>query len=496
MRRPARSTALAALAASIAAPLAAAAQGGDEHAEGVGSDARVAASVSGTSPSGEVSTTGDSGDSDTDRAPVYDLAKLVSHAERGYPGMRAAEARIRAARAQLDEVWVSPYFQSVVTAGFTLAPEASGSPIFSPDAQVPLRNPWQPVVGLNFEGAIPLWTFGKLPAAREAARAGVRASEGDRARVRAQLLYDVRRAYFALQLALDVQQMLREGIPQIERAIERTEERLAEGDPDVDETDLFRLRAALAEVLARRAQAVHAERSAHAALRILTGLRDFRVPDCPLAVVETELRPLRAYVESALAERPEVRMLEAAQRAREASLDVARAGFWPDIALTYRFAISYAPGITDQTNPFVIDPANYMNIGAGLALRWSLDFWGNAYRVDREAALLDDVRERFEEARRAMELEVTDAYEAVLEARTREQEYGRGMREARAWLITALQAIEVGTGEANDLVDAARSYFTARYQHLQAIHDVDTALANLERVSATPVARTWEPPCD
>jgi outer membrane protein TolC len=427
---------------------------------------------------------------------ILDLAQLLAAAERAYPGMRAAEARIRAARAQLDEAWVSPYFQSTLAAGFTLAPEARGSPIFSPDAQVPLSNPWQPILGLNFEGAIPLWTFGKLPALREAARAGVHAAESDRARVRAQLLYDVRRAYFALQLSLDLQQMLHEGLPRVEEAIRNLEERLARNDPDADEMDRYRLQAALAEVRARQAQAIHLERSSMASLRILTGLRDFRVPDCPIQIVDAELLPLEEYLRSAMSERPELRMLEAAQRAREASLDVARAGFWPDLALTYRFAISYAPGITDQTNPFVIDPANYMNIGAGIALRWSLDFWGQAYRVDRESALLDDLQSRLEEARRAVELEVTDAYEAVVEARARERTFDRGRRETRAWFLSAAQAIELGTAKTGDLVDAVRAYFTARYNHLQAIHDFNTALAHLERVSARRVADRWEDACD
>ncbi len=471
VRRPSRLLALSVIAALVALPLAAIAQ---EQSASEESEAPETSSG----------------------PPVYDLAKLLHSAERAYPGVRAAEARIRAARAQLDEVWVTPYFQSWITAGFTLAPEARGSPIFSPDAQVPISNPWQPVLGFNFEGAVPLWTFGKLGAARDAARAGIRAAESDRSRVRAQLLYDVRRAYFALQLALDIEQMLHEGIPRLEEAIVRTEDRLAEGDSEVDEMDRYRLQGALAEVRARQAQAEHLEASSRAALRILSGVREFRVPDCPIQVVSARLRPLAHYVSNAMSDRPEVRMLEAAQRAREASLDVARAGFWPDLALTYRFAISYAPGITDQTNPFIIDPANYMNIGAGIALRWSLDFWGNAYRVDRESALLDDVRARFDEARRGMEIEITDAYQTVVEARAREEAFDRGRRATRSWFITAAQSVELGTAETSDLVDAVRAYFMARYSHLQAIHDFNAALANLERTSAMPVTDRWEEACD
>jgi outer membrane protein TolC len=486
VRRPARLLALSLAALACAWPLAAVTIAQEDDEDDVDLGVTAADAADGSAPSG----------SEDEEVPTLDLQAFTHHAEKTYPGLRAAEARIRAAHAQLDEAWVSPFFQGAVTAGFTLAPEARGSPIFSPDAQVPLSNPWQPVVGISIEGLIPLWTFGKLGGLRDAARAGIRAAESDRLRVRNQLLYDVRRAYFALQLSLDLQQMLAEGLPQIRAALQHVEERLAEQDPDVTETDRYRLSAALAEVEAREAQARHLEMSSRAALRILTGVRHFEVPECPLALVDVDLEPLDTYLAHALSDRPEVRMLEAATRAREASLDIARAGFLPDIGLTYRFAISYAPGITDQTNPFIIDPANYMNIGAGLAMRWSLDLWGNAYRVDRESALLDDVRGRSDEARAGLELEVNDTYETVVEALRRAESYDRGRRETRAWFISSAQGVEVGTAELSDMVDAVRAYFTARYGHLQAIADADTALANLSRVSAMQITERWERSCD
>ncbi len=428
--------------------------------------------------------------------PVRDLAALTKHAERTYPGLRAASARIRAAQAQLDEAWVSPFFQSTVTAGVSVAPEVHGSPIFSPDGQVPLDNPWQPVLGVQIEGVIPLWTFGKLPAARDAARAGIRAAQGDQGRVRAQLLYDLRRAYFALQLALDLRQMLDEGIPPIRQAAERIDEQIADGDPEVGPMDRWRIQAALAEIEARDADVRRLEATARGALRILTGLEEIRIPECPIEPVAIELGPRDRYVHSAREDRPEMRMLEAAVRARQAGVSFAQAGFFPDIALAYRFGTTWAPGITDQTNPFIVDPGNYVSDAAGLVLRWSLDLWGNAYRLDRASALLEDARERSQEATRGIELEVTDAFEAVRAAQSQVETWGRGRRETRAWFIAAAQGREVGTVEPRDLVDAVRAYFTARYSHLQAIHDFNVALANLERTSGREIVERWEPPCE
>ncbi|MFK7991513.1 MAG: TolC family protein [Sandaracinaceae bacterium] len=425
-----------------------------------------------------------------------DLAAFVRAAQQTYPGVRAARARIQAARAQLDEAWVSPFFQSTITAGVSLAPEVRGSPIFSPDPQLPLDNPWQPVLGFSIQGAIPLWTFGKLPAVRDAARAGIRASEADRARVRAQLRYDVRRAYFALQLALDIRQMLDESLPQLRGAAQRIDEQLAEGDTEVSDLDRYRLQAAVAEIEAREADAIRLENTARAALGILTGVREFRIPECPIEAVDIELRPREHYVRQAHSDRPEVRMLEAAVRARQASLDIAEASFFPDLALAYRFGTTYAPGITDQTNPFVVDQANYTSIEAGLVLRWSLDLWGNAYRVDRQSALLDDTRHRSREAHRGIELEVSEAYEAARAAERQVDSWGGGRRATRRWFIAAAQGQQVGAVETSDLVDAARAYFGARYGHLQAIHDFNGALANLERTSGRRVAPAFEGDCD
>jgi len=428
--------------------------------------------------------------------PELNLAQLERRALKTWPGVRAARARLDAAQAQLDEAWVSPFLQSTVTAGVSLAPEVRGSPIFSPDPQLPVDNPWQPVLGFSIEGAVPLWTFGKLPAARDAARAGISAAQADRSRVRNQLRYDVRRAYFALQLALDLRQMLDEALPLIRDYASTLEERLADGDEEVTDLDQYRLEAALAEIAAREADADRLEATARAALSILTGVQRFTIPACPIEAVDVELEPREHYTSRAAEDRPEVRMLEAAVRARQASVDFAEAGFFPDLALAYRFSTTYSPGITDQTNPFVIDQSNYTSISAGLVLRWSLDLWGNAYRVDRANAQLEDTRQRSREAQRGIALEVTEAYEAARAAQRQVESWGRGRRAARRWFIASSQGAGVGVIESRELVDAVRTYMTARYSHLQAIHDFNAALANLERSSGTEVSQAYEPPCE
>ena len=430
---------------------------------------------------------------------ALDLAALTRRALRHYPSLRGARHRVAAAEARLDEATISPFFQGLnATVSVTMAPESRGSPVFSPDSQLPLSNDWRPVIQAGIEGVVPLYTFGKLSAARDAAQAGVDAAHLSVEQSRAKLRYDVRRAYYALQLSLDVQQMIREGQSRLQRAATRLEEQIEAGDEGVNEMDRFRLSTTLAEVEARRSEAIRLEASSRYALALMTGGPVRRVVDCPMAPLAFNAENLDGYVERARHGRPEARMLSAAQQAREANVRANRARYFPDIGVALSVGQSYGPGITDQTNPFVVDRANYTTLGAALVARWSLDLWGNAYRVGRTEAELDELVSQREEAELGMSLEVADAYHTVADARRRETAWGAGHRDARAWFVAASQAYQVGALEPKELIDAVRTYFNARFNHLEAIRSLNTGLASLERAVGGELlpAGGWEVACE
>ncbi len=430
--------------------------------------------------------------------PVRDLAALVARAEERWPGVSAAQHKIAGAEARLQEAWVSPFFQLNATGTFAMAPGANGTPTFSPDSQLPLDNPWGPSLGIRVEGTVPLYTFGKLGAARDAARAGIRAAEAESDKAHAQVRLDVRRAYFALGLALDAQQMMGEGRSKIDRAVRRLDERIAADDPDVNEMDRWRLASTLAEIEARASEAERLGNVSRDALEIITGETGFDVPDCPMTAVELPLRPLAWYQQAARLSRPELGMLRAGVSARDAAADAARAQYFPDLALALTAGYTWTPGITNQSNPFIPDPANAPSLGAGLVARWSLDLYGANRRSARANEELLEVRDRLDEADAGLDLEVATVFEELGDARRREQAWGRGHRETRAWFVAAAQAYQVGTVEPRDLVDAVRAYFSARFSHVQAIQDVNVATAKLERATGTEVlaADAWERRCD
>lgn len=420
------------------------------------------------------------------------LAELSAAALKSSLDLAAAKHRIAAAEAHLSEAQISPFFQFTFEGGVAWVPDANGVLPYTFDNPNWAKRDFGPAVQGKLRGAIPLWTFGKLSAARDAAGAGVQAASAEHIQVKNRLIHDLRRAYFGLQLALDAQQMVAEGKPKLVQAQQRFEERLAAGDTDVEPVDGYRLAGAVVEVEARESEATRLEHSARYALQLLTNQAQVQVPDCPLAPVELELEPMEQYVDDAVGGRPELRMLRAARTAKQAEVTSKRAAFFPDIALALEAEASYIPGQTafEHYRPYYV--------GAAVVARWNMDLWGHHVRAERSEREALALQAQSSLAENGIRLEVQTQYESVLDAERRLSAWKRGHQSARRWFVSSAQGYEVGTVSSKELIDGVSAYFKARFAHLQAIHDRNVAIAGLEVVVGKPLVKPsqWEAECE
>ena len=426
---------------------------------------------------------------------VYQIDEFTQAAILRYPGLKAAEADIEAAQRRLDEARLSPFLQFEGQARFFVAPGARGTAVFSPDPQIPWSNRWGPGGELGVQGGIPVYTFGKIRSGKKAARAGIKSSESGKDLTLNRVVFDVRRAYFGVQLALDLQALISEGKEPLRKTVEKLRERLEADDPEVKQKDYFRLANALSEIESRESEALELEASARAALELLTGIKPAVVPECPLEVVDSEVVELGDHVERALTGRPELFQLDAAREARDANLVIKRADYLPDIILALSATFARTPGITDIQNPYIIDRGNFAGAFFGLVARWKLDFAGTNARVKAAKAEIQSLKERTKEARLGIELEVNTLYEQLQDAKRRVGSWSRSEREARKWFITSAQGYEVGTMDSREYVDSLAAYFTARSNRLAATAEYNLAVAALEKATNMPMVseKGWRP---
>jgi len=424
----------------------------------------------------------------TIRAHAYTLAECLALADRNFPNLWAARARLAYVHAQLEEATWTPWFQWSAQSSFGVAPPLTGTVIY-PQSNLYSRNitglgGLQPFFGFGINGVVPLYTFGKIDSAREAAQASVRVSEWDMEKARQAMHLDVRRAYYGLQLARDARDVVADALDRLDKAIRGIKEKIARGDTSVSDVDKLRLEAFRQEVSAQALQAPKGEAYALAALRFMTGIETgFDVPDEPLRRPDRPLAAIAQYLEAARIFRPDVNMARAGIVARRAMVAYNLAKLFPDFGLGLGADFLSTPGAVPQNDVFANDPFNHFYYYFGFGLKWSLDLLPQAARMEQAESQLDEARALERLAFSNGVYEVEKAYADAVEANGREEAWDKAEHIAKQWISTVQDSVDVGSGDERTLLDPLRVYGNARVQHLYALMDCNVTMSSLALAS-------------
>mgnify|MGYP000089839003 CR=1 FL=1 len=416
------------------------------------------------------------------RSSDYTLERCIALTLKNFPKIHEARARLRLKREQEVQSWTQPYSEFNVTGGLALAPEVRGTSLYSPNNDVALSSDMGLAWNIGVDCTIPLWTFGKLSNLWDATSAQVRVAEHDVEKEKNAIKLDVRRAYYGVQLARDALLLMREAGSQVDKYLTSLERNVQAGDGDPIE--LYKLKIHRAELTARQSEARQKEAVAMASLKFLTGVQGtLTLPDQPLSRAGRPLAPLANYLSAARLHRPEINMARAGLSAREAQVRIERARYLPDIALGVSARWAKAPGITDQTNPFVRDTINALSYGAALLLRYKLDFLPQSARVAQAQAQLEELRATERYALGGVAVEVEQAYREAEDASRRLEAYAEAAGFAKKWLILVQQGIDVGTSDEEDIVDPAKEWALKRFAVMSATFDYNVALGKLAQAT-------------
>jgi len=410
------------------------------------------------------------------------LADALARA-RSNPLARAANERTRAASAQLDEARGLRFPRGEVTSFIAPSPV-----IHCEDPGCTRTDPTD--LALRFHGAFggvrvqvlqPLYTFGKIDSAVDAAASAERANEALARGVSFDLELETARAYYGVELARELSTMLGDGVDKVKHAVDEVDARLERGEAGVTVQDRLRLQAFGAEIRARQSEAAEAAATALYGLRALVGDANADTLDVPLDAIDFEPSEVRSYVERALRSRPELAAAREGVRALESLADLERARFYPDFALVGMANWAKAGGTDNPPSAFANDPFNTSSAEAAVVLRWTLDPVSQAARAARANAEVERARALENAAERGASFAVLQAYTRVRETRTRLEAARTGEKGARGWVASVMQADAVGTISARDIADAYLAYFTLHGRLLQSTFDFNVAVFSLRR---------------
>ena len=411
----------------------------------------------------------------------YSLPRILELADGNHPNIAMARSKVAQARAQLDEAHWAPFSQFKLTGGVAIIPTLAGNNVYSPNTDVSLTSSLGVGWRVGIEGVVPLWTFGKISNLWEAADANVKLNEATVERDRDAVRVDVRRAFFGLQLARDSQLLLKDVRGAIEKGQAALQKQIDkdEGDP----IDLLKLQTYASELDIREAEASRYVTVALAGLRFYTGVPDLDIADEPIHPPKHQLGHVTRYLQAAGLYRPEMAMVKAGLNARQAQVQLARSGLFPDIGIGLQLGLSAAPQIADQINPFVVDPGNYFHYSAALVFQWKLDFLPQTAKIRFAESQLDEIRAQQRFALGGVAAEVEQAYAEVIDWKKRVDIYAKAVQTAKRWLVMVQQGIDVGTIADKELLDPAKAYALNRFNQLNAIMELDLAMSRLAKAT-------------
>jgi outer membrane protein TolC len=343
--------------------------------------------------------------------------------------------------------------------------------------------------GGSLSAVQPVFTFGKIAAARAAARSGVVAQEALEDAGAGDTAVDAGRAYWGLKLARELVYMLEDGIAEIDKALARLDERGSE----ITLQDKLRIQTLVAEARIQLSDARQAEAQALAGLRALVGLEDADVDEAPIEALATPLGDEPGYLARAAAGRPEIKAALAGARAADRLADFEARHYFPDLAVVGQLGITRAQGVDDPPSALIVDPFNQTSGALLLVLRWQLEPWTTRAKVARARAAARKADALADLAAIGASYEARIAYAEAAQARERLTAAAQGEQSARAWLASVLQADAIGTSEPKDLADSYIAWFQMRARQVNAMFQWNVATIRLGRATGEYRRKTPRP---
>jgi TolC family type I secretion outer membrane protein len=393
---------------------------------------------------------------------TYDLPTLVDLALRDNPDTRSAWERARAAAAEFGQA-LAPYYPTL-TASVIVSPDERLLEHGRNDIETVHQDTYLPAISLTYV----LFDFGRSAQSAERARQQMVAANFAFNRTMQDVVFDVQRAYYRLDAAQSLLRAAEQNLALARTVLAAANARLDVGLATTPEQLLASQSEARAVYDLENAR-VQVD-DAHADLARTLGMPATR----PLAIESVFDQPLPpaldravdAFVDTALAERPDLAARVAGLRAADAAVAQAQAQFLP--AIDYRGSYGEATWIyrfnggaprVDSTQPV------WSNV---VGFRWDL-FTGFERRNALRAARSQAAAARAELAATQLDV-IAEIWRAYYDYRaaTRRFAYAEALRAAAQKAYDAnLKTYERGLSNIVDLLTAERDLATARYTVVQ-----------------------------
>ena len=349
---------------------------------------------------------------------------------------------------------------------------------------------WAIFTRAEVRAAQPIYTWGAINNAINATESAANAAryrfEAEKSEIELRL-FDL---YYSYQLALEMERILNEADDQLRQVERQLNDMQEEGDPDLDQSDVFKFDIFKAEFEVQREEV---RQSLDNVRRVWTyvldpsGSKVYQPVSLFLEAVPFKLEPFNYYESLAMNQRPELRGAEAGISAAESQIDAVKSQFYPSLFLGLSASYANTPNRPRQSNPFIVNSTNYASLAFGLSFRQNLNFLTTQTKVDRAQIQ----RKRVENLKNALTdgivLELNETYRKAAVAEKRVIQLEEVLSISKNWVRQEQLDYDFGFGDVKDLLDSVQKELETRVELKQNTFELNKRVAELYKAAGIPV---------
>lgn len=419
-------------------------------------------------------------------AGPYDVEKCVEIAVMGSGKVSEAQGLVAEWKARLAEVEANiyPKLQGLALAApmFTVEAKDGENVLNGVRRKWKSIGDWGPYLHLQMVLVQPIFTFGRLSAGEDAARARVAVEEARLEQARNVVALETRKFYYLHLYAKSVLPMLENARKTLDGVLAQAKQMHEDASGTVSTSDLMKLTIASNEVDKYLVEARTGVELSLAALRHTMGL----LPGTPLTLADDRLPAegddppsLDALVSLAEVQRPEIAQITQGLKAARSLEKAEKLANAPIIAVAGQFQASWTPTREDVDNPYLVDGYNDVFGGVALAIQFGLDPAAASAKAKAAGAMAQQVEGLSHFARTGIPVEVRKAYDDETQARQLLAISKKSEVAARKWMLFAGAAYASGVGDTKDFLEGFAAHLKMRKDKLDQLLKVHTARAEL-----------------
>ncbi len=338
-----------------------------------------------------------------------------------------------------------------------------------------------PFVRFELNFVQPIYTWGKLSAARTLAESGVRNSRLEMAEKRIEVRKRIREIYWGILAAEDGIDLIADVENQLAENRDKIRQKIDAGDDDVTLTDLYRVEIFLGQ-LRMQLEKIYSQRDlARTTMAIFLGLdpeEEFRLSEEDLAAVDIQLDPVTFYEDSASINHFNAKRVGIGVEARSAQLDTLKLWYKPDLFVAGQGFAAYAP--RRQVESLFSDDY-FRSLGGGIVLGLNFEFnaWMQNAKRDEVLAQYEQARIGQEAAVMGLRIQARQAFYEMVRAQKTVDALVDANISSRKWFRSSTLNYSIGVETTDNLLIAYQNYLQTRGAYINALFENNKAWAEL-----------------